>query len=496
MSRNSARTVARTIINGVSNAARAETLFANEDVIDGIEFLATLDARTSHVCGALDGTVWRGDEMKHARRPPLHPNCRSTLIPVVDLIDPETGEKIEETAERPAQNADGTYSQVPAKTTFRDYFESQPETFQREWLGEKRFELWKAGQLKFEDLAKPATTYRTTTDDLTPPTEKPKKTAASDDKPNKAPATIPSVEEIRKFTDDAEQSFADEIAVAELWNARAQEAEEAGELENAVKFWEKAAVLWAPITRKLNQLALNKFFPIDDPNSANRKTMTAKTPGCVQTPAPRGFSLLGPRKKYGWTEMSEKELGEIKKALDFVGRVMDNIGANANDLDGVYFQNKTEGRGYYDHGGARRGKPRKIVLSHAFGDARRIGSCAAHELGHAFDHCVPGLQKKVVDFYVAVTTEANGKRTKPKWLGSPYSRAEKYRPARPLFKVPGNYTLKSYREYQDRNNDAAREVSTEFVSMWCQELFKNPHAFIKKYPEFFQGILKVLSNGK
>lgn len=68
VSRNSARTVARTIINGVSNAARAETLFANEDAIDGIEFLATLDARTSRICGALDGTVWRGDEMKRARR--------------------------------------------------------------------------------------------------------------------------------------------------------------------------------------------------------------------------------------------------------------------------------------------------------------------------------------------------------------------------------------------------------------------------------------------
>lgn len=73
---------------------------------------------------------------------------------------------------------------------------------------------------------------------------------------------------------------------------------------------------------------------------------------------------------------------------------MDNTGANANDLDGVYFQNKTEGRGYYDHGGANGGKSRKIVLSHAFGDARRIGSCAARELGHAFDHCVSGLQKK------------------------------------------------------------------------------------------------------
>ncbi len=139
--------------------------------------------------------------MKRARRPPLHPNCRSTLIPVVDLVDPETGEKIEETgekieetAERPAQNADGSYSQVAAKTTFKDYFESQPETFQREWLGEKRFELWKSGKLKFEDLAKPATSYRATTADLTPSTEKTKETAASDDKSDKAPAPPPANE--------------------------------------------------------------------------------------------------------------------------------------------------------------------------------------------------------------------------------------------------------------------------------------------------------------
>ncbi|MBQ9128685.1 MAG: minor capsid protein [Thermoguttaceae bacterium] len=225
VSRNSARTVARTIINGVSNAARAETLFANDDVIDGIEFLATLDARTSHICGALDGTVWRGDEMKRARRPPLHPNCRSTLIPVVDLIDPETGEKSEETAERPAQNADGSYSQVAAKTTFKDYFELQPETFQREWLGEKRFELWKSGKLKFEDLAKPATTYRATPADLTPPTEKAKETAASDDNTNNGFAlhpinykTLPPIDffGLRKASDKSAALAARRDAVDEL----------------------------------------------------------------------------------------------------------------------------------------------------------------------------------------------------------------------------------------------------------------------------------------
>ena len=220
VSRNSARTVARTIINGVSNAARIETLLANDDAIDGIEFLATLDGRTSHICGALDGAVWRGEEMKRARRPPLHPNCRSTLIPVVDLIDPETGEKIEETARRPAQNADGSYSQVDAKTTFKDYFESQPESFQREWLGEKRFELWKSGKLKFEDLAKPAMSYRATTGDLTPPTEKPKETAASDDKTGNAP-TLPPLSGLPQDVEKA--TLARQKAVDALTEQRAVE---------------------------------------------------------------------------------------------------------------------------------------------------------------------------------------------------------------------------------------------------------------------------------
>ena len=229
-SRRSAETVARTVINGVSNEARFATLCENDDVLDGIQFLATLDGRTSFVCASLDGKIWRGDEMEKAARPPLHPNCRSTLIPYIELRDPETGEIIDESEDlldengnvvvraltRSAANADfnklaeesynktarekglkkrwddlspstrkkyyyqaqrdwekanggeNAYRQVPASTTFKVYFETQPEAFQRSWLGAKRFELWKSGRLKFEDLGKPASSYRARLEELNP----------------------------------------------------------------------------------------------------------------------------------------------------------------------------------------------------------------------------------------------------------------------------------------------------------------------------------------
>ena len=67
-SRRSTETVARTVINGVSNEARFATLLENDDVLDGIQFLATLDGRASFVCASFDGKVGRGDEMEKAAR--------------------------------------------------------------------------------------------------------------------------------------------------------------------------------------------------------------------------------------------------------------------------------------------------------------------------------------------------------------------------------------------------------------------------------------------
>lgn len=43
--------------------------------------MSVLDGRTSKICAAVDGSIWKlNDSAK--RVPPLHPNCRSILVPV------------------------------------------------------------------------------------------------------------------------------------------------------------------------------------------------------------------------------------------------------------------------------------------------------------------------------------------------------------------------------------------------------------------------------
>ena len=103
--RKSATMMARTLINGVSNNTRMETIKANSDVIDGIKFLGTLDGKTCSCCAQFDGRIWELNEIASVPRPPIHPNCRSAILPWIQLKDAE-GNDIDLEYDRPAANAD------------------------------------------------------------------------------------------------------------------------------------------------------------------------------------------------------------------------------------------------------------------------------------------------------------------------------------------------------------------------------------------------------
>lgn len=79
--RREAEMIARTATNHVSTAARQAVWNANADIIKGVRWVATLDGRTSAVCQSRDGEVYAIDK---GPRPPAHPNCRSTVAPVLD----------------------------------------------------------------------------------------------------------------------------------------------------------------------------------------------------------------------------------------------------------------------------------------------------------------------------------------------------------------------------------------------------------------------------
>ena len=78
---------------------QANEVWANEHNIKKQLFCATLDRRTSKICQSLDGKIYDFDDV-HKQIPPLHPNCRSCLIDIVDgwkptqRLDNETKQNI------------------------------------------------------------------------------------------------------------------------------------------------------------------------------------------------------------------------------------------------------------------------------------------------------------------------------------------------------------------------------------------------------------------
>lgn len=184
-----AETVVRTAANHVSTGARQATWDANADIISGVRWVSTLDGRTSAVCRSRDGEVYPIDK---GPRPPAHPNCRSTVVPVLageeivgdrpTVRDARTRRKREldfaeeardeagikewsrmSASERRAKVkakrdawADENIGSTPSNVTYQDWIKRQPAKFQDEVLGPTRARLFREGGVpldKFVDAS-------------------------------------------------------------------------------------------------------------------------------------------------------------------------------------------------------------------------------------------------------------------------------------------------------------------------------------------------------
>jgi SPP1 gp7 family putative phage head morphogenesis protein len=143
--KNQAMTIARTATNNVATVARNQVMQENEDVLDGYEWVAALDNRTTILCGSLDGQVFSFSD-PDAPKPPAHFNCRSTIVP---KVKPEftLGADIE--GERPAIGADGK-EQTGAGTNYETWLRRQPAAFQDEVLGKDRGKLFRGKKLSLD----------------------------------------------------------------------------------------------------------------------------------------------------------------------------------------------------------------------------------------------------------------------------------------------------------------------------------------------------------
>jgi SPP1 gp7 family putative phage head morphogenesis protein len=138
-----ATAIVRTAVNHVSNHARDAVAQENQDVIKGVQWLSTLDGRTSAVCRARDKKVFPVDS---GPRPPAHFNCRSTITYVLKSWQ-EMGLEGDDlpVGVRASMNGD-----VPADLSYGDWLRKQPRAFVFDTLGRTKGQLFLDGNLKIE----------------------------------------------------------------------------------------------------------------------------------------------------------------------------------------------------------------------------------------------------------------------------------------------------------------------------------------------------------
>lgn len=132
-SRRHAEAIARTGIQQAACAARDEFAQQNSDIIEGVQFIATLDSRTTQVCRSIDHIIV---PLSDTRRPPFHVNCRTSFIMVLkdeysggDVKTRRAGKKVIENIQ------------------YYDWLKQQPASYQDEIIGKTRGKLFRDGGL-------------------------------------------------------------------------------------------------------------------------------------------------------------------------------------------------------------------------------------------------------------------------------------------------------------------------------------------------------------
>lgn len=177
ITRTQAAGITRTAVNFVANEARAEFLMANSDLFQEEQYVATLDSRTTPVCRANDGELFK---VGKGPRPPLHWNCRSIRVPVLygealgnrpakpstqrmllrefaalegikatsrDALPRGMKSAFDKFERRRVRELTG---QVPGSTSYQQWLKRQSKEFQDDVLGKTRAKLFRDGGLQLD----------------------------------------------------------------------------------------------------------------------------------------------------------------------------------------------------------------------------------------------------------------------------------------------------------------------------------------------------------
>ena len=181
ITRRNAAAITRTAVNHIANEARTEFFKENSDIVSKERFVATLDSRTTPRCRALDGKIF---DLGKGPRPPLHFNCRSLRVAVLDaealaerpakasteqglLRDFAARQGLDKTPRSRSDLPRGTKGafdkfarqrvreltgRVPGDTSYQDWLKRQPAAFQDDVLGKAKGRLFRQGGLRLDQF--------------------------------------------------------------------------------------------------------------------------------------------------------------------------------------------------------------------------------------------------------------------------------------------------------------------------------------------------------
>tara|TARA_R110002020_G_scaffold62613_2_gene167344 strand:+ start:287 stop:2263 length:1977 start_codon:yes stop_codon:yes gene_type:complete len=153
--RRDAMAITRTGVMTVANDARLATYEENADLVRGVQWVSTLDGRTSDICVARSGKVWllpdyepEGHTIPFNGGPPAHFNCRSTTVPVLPSLE-EMGIDPEGIPPATRSSMDG---QVAQDLSFDDFLKGKSPEFVDDLLGVGRAQLYRDGRITLTQL--------------------------------------------------------------------------------------------------------------------------------------------------------------------------------------------------------------------------------------------------------------------------------------------------------------------------------------------------------
>jgi SPP1 gp7 family putative phage head morphogenesis protein len=119
-----------------TNTARDEFYQNNNDLFSGLQWVSTLDGRTTSICQARDGKIYPLDS---GVRPPAHFRCRSAMVSVLKSWQ---ALGIKNPDGRTRASMDG---QVAQTETYQTWLKKKPEAFQNEVLGKEKAQMFRDG---------------------------------------------------------------------------------------------------------------------------------------------------------------------------------------------------------------------------------------------------------------------------------------------------------------------------------------------------------------